>query len=424
MTSLNRIMDQLEHHQMSAATTLGLVPSESVFSAVSKVPFLLDCYHRYFFNSQLSDSHWHFRGAQDLASIEVDVAIPLLAELCGAKHVNLRPLSGLHAMLIAISGLTQPGDRIFCLDPAIGGHYATVDNARRLGLNVGLIRGKDPLTVDLERLADDCRREKPALVYIDQSHGLFPFDVASIAATVKGAAPGCLIHVDASHWLGLIFGGVTPNPLAAGADSFGGSTHKTFPGPHKGIFATNRDDLAARVAAAQFPMVSNHNFSGVVALAMCLLEFREHGGVEYVRQVVRNSRSIAQHLSSLGLAVTGAERNFTHSHQVWLDVEGRDAQQVSSDLAQAGLRTNVIDDLPGFARAGLRLGTAEATYRGFREPEMRELAEIIAGVIHAGNGADWRERTTQLIASARQNMRQPDPCLIEQANRICGLALG
>src|SRR6185436_6188532 len=108
----------------------------------------------------------------------------------------------------------------------------------------------DPHTIDFDRVAESLRDQRPTLVYVDQSNCLFPLDVRTLVETTRRVAPETLVHVDCSHWLGLVLGGQMPNPLALGADSFGGSTHKPFPGPQKAIVATNRSDLWSRLGKA------------------------------------------------------------------------------------------------------------------------------------------------------------------------------
>jgi len=50
-------------------------------------------------------------------------------------------------------------------------------------------------------------------------------------------------YYDVSHNAAFIIGKQHPNPLEDGYDAFGGSTHKTIPGPQKAFFATNRKDI-------------------------------------------------------------------------------------------------------------------------------------------------------------------------------------
>jgi glycine hydroxymethyltransferase len=68
----------------------------------------------------------------------------------------------------------------------------------------------------------------------------------------------------------------------------------------------------------------------------------------------------------------GAERGFTASHQVLLDVANLDeGLQVRNRLEQGDI----------IADAGVRLGTQEVTRRGMREAEMKLVASLIADLL-------------------------------------------
>ncbi|WP_395971438.1 hypothetical protein WH390_14620 (plasmid) [Candidatus Arsenophonus nilaparvatae] len=51
----------------------------------------------------------------------------------------------------------------------------------------------------------------------------------------KNSFSDTVITYDISHTLGLIVGKQLINPITQGVDIIHGSTHKTFPGPQKGI---------------------------------------------------------------------------------------------------------------------------------------------------------------------------------------------
>ena len=252
LSAIERVLDVLQRHEHKAKHVINMVPSENSLSALARLPMLLDVYHRYFFNASGAPDQWAFRGSQDVGCLEVDCAVRLLQELTGAAHVNVRPLSGLNGMAMVLSALGGPaGSTVLSVAPEQGGHYATAKLAGRLGLVSRFMTGPDAHTIDYDAVGSTIRTSHPSLIYVDQSNCLFPLDVARLVEVTRGGTSETIVHVDCSHWLGLVLGGALPNPLALGADSFGGSTHKTFPGPHKAIVATNRRDLADRLYLAQ-----------------------------------------------------------------------------------------------------------------------------------------------------------------------------
>jgi glycine hydroxymethyltransferase len=379
-----QILEVMRKHQAEAGRTINMVPSENSTSGVVKMPMMLDLYHRYFFNVDELPTDWNFRGAQEAAKLETQYCLPLLRQAAQASYVNLRPLSGLHAMAMVLSALGgAASSTILTISPDQGGHYATEKLANRLGFKVQFISGPDPHTIDYDNVSKLVSDHRPTLVYVDQSNCLFPADVERLVCAVRRARQDTLIHVDCSHWLAFVFGGQFKNPLKAGADSFGGSTHKSFPGPQKAVVATNREDLHRRLYAAQYEMISSHHLAATVGLGIALLEFLELGGSAYSKQIIENTRSFGSHLVQHGLVVEGADRGFSAGHQLWVrtTASGVDAFVASDRLFAAGIRVNAFPELPGFKEPILRLGLNEATYHGFKEPQIAELAAIFSAAI-------------------------------------------
>jgi glycine hydroxymethyltransferase len=66
---------------------------------------------------------------------------------------------------------------------------------------------------------------------------------------------------------------------------------------------------------------SGYHLNRVAALDVALLEMREFGGAD-AAQMVANARELARAMHAQGVPVLGAERGFTRSHQVLLDMGG------------------------------------------------------------------------------------------------------
>lgn len=426
---IENVLDLLERHEQTARQVLNMVPSENSMSALAKVPMLLDVYHRYFFNTALSEEEWNFRGSQDVGALESHYAARLLRELTRAQYVNLRPLSGLSGMALVLSALGGPhGSNVLTVSPEQGGHYATSALALRLGLKTCFITGPDAHTIDYEQIASTIRQYRPTLIYIDQSNCLFPVEIEKLVASARSVSGEIIIHVDVSHWMGLVLGGVFPNPLAVGADSFGGSMHKSFPGPQKAIVVTNRKDLWDRIYQAQYEMISSHHFAATISLGIALEEFKECGGPEYAASLVRNTRALGRHLYELGLGVQAPERDFSCGHQLWIRTSGCnvDAYAASDRLYKAGIRVNAFPELPGIPERVIRIGVNEATFHGLQLDDMRELAEIFtAAVLDKQDAAELAGRVAAMRARYLQPFCFPasDPLLLSRVLNLLRRAL-
>ncbi|MFD9043274.1 hypothetical protein ACIOK4_06915 [Streptomyces bottropensis] len=408
--TLDDVVRLLAEHEEEAARTLNLVPSENVMTGLAKLPMLLDPYHRYFFNESDDPGRWHFRGAQRLRALETEVTVPLLERLGRATYVSVKPLSGLNAMTLALATLGgEPGSTVVTIAPENGGHYATPSVARRLGQRTEFLRGPNPHELDLEHAAELLARVRPTLVYVDQSHCLFPVDVAALVRTVRSVSPETLVHVDASHWMGLVLAGVFPNPLDEGADSYGGSTHKTFPGPHKAILLTRDPNIEKRIRETQDFLISSHHFATTLSLGMALLEFQEYKDA-YARAVVDHTKEFGALLTERGLTVVAADRGYSAGHQLWLDPvnDGVAPARASDRLFAAGLRVNFMSGLPGFSGPGMRIGLNEPTCLGLARQDLPGLADIFAAAVHdtvpaaelAARLATLRSRLTPLAVAA------------------------
>ncbi|MFJ3640780.1 hypothetical protein ACIPRD_13585 [Streptomyces sp. NPDC090108] len=361
-------------HEHSRAG-LNLVPSENRLSPLAQMPLQLDFYNRYFFNEDHDPGFWQFRGGEGIADIETDVAHSSLSALADAPFVNLRPVSGLSAMIIAISGLGgATGSTVVCVAPESGGHYATASVIRRFGYLPATV-AVEAGAVDLDGLRQILASQKVSLVYLDLQNSLHLLDVAAVAACLAEHSPDTLLHVDASHTLGLVLGGVVPNPLDLGATSWGGSTHKSFPGPHKGVLFTRLPHVRRLIKDAQFVLLSSHHFAATLSLGLAAREF-QHFGPAYARQVVINARRLGAELSERGFEVARSGDGITDNHQIWVDVgdEGT-TNKLSAALAEAGVRVNILPDMPGFSRPVFRLGANEVTFEGASETSMGLIAE-------------------------------------------------
>ncbi|WP_406414799.1 hypothetical protein [Streptomyces sp. NBC_01614] len=383
---------------------LSLVPSENRLSPLAQLPLQLDFHNRYFFNEDHDPDFWQFRGGESIADIETDVAHSSLSALSDAPFVNLRPVSGLSAMIVAISGMGgDPGSTIVCIEPASGGHHASAGVIERFGFVPATV-SVEAGAVDIDGLRKILSSQHVSLLYLDLANSLHLLDVGAVAACLAEHSPHTLLHIDASHTLGLILGGQAPNPLDLGATSFGGSTHKTFPGPHKGVLFTRLPHVRGLIKDAQRILVSSHHFAATLALGLAAREF-QHFGPAYARQVVANAKRLGAELTERGFDVARCTDGFTDNHMLWVDVGDHAAtNKLAGALAEAGIRANVQteNEMPNVSGPVFRLGTNEVTFEGASETSMALIAEAFAA---ARDGAV--DRAAKNRSQARQSFESP-----------------
>ncbi|MFW0097471.1 MAG: hypothetical protein AB8Z31_02710 [Coxiella endosymbiont of Haemaphysalis qinghaiensis] len=137
----------------------------------------------------------------------------------------------------------------------------------------------------------------------------------------KNQFPDLIIAYDVSHILGLIIGKQFTNPISQGVDFIHDSTHKTFPGPQKGIlgFPVHFDNnLRLTIQQALAPgLQSNCGTSEILGLAVALEEMQIHG-IAYASAVCQHAQYLAQLLDKAGFHIAGKHFGFTETHQVWI----------------------------------------------------------------------------------------------------------
>jgi glycine/serine hydroxymethyltransferase len=316
-------------------------------------------------------------------------------------------------MTVALAGLTQPGDTIMSVAPDDGGHVSTRVVAERLGLNVVHLPMVNVHDIDLECLCKTLKQKTFQLVYLDQSVFLYPIDTMAVREVIDCVSPCTLLHYDSSHVNGLIFGKVLPNPLASGATSFGGSTHKTFPGPHKAFLATNDEQIAKRFQTATDHFVSHHHMADVLSLTIALIEFRNCGGEKYAGLCIENARRFAKTLATRGLRVGGRADNPTGCHQVWVEVpENNDVASLVNRLKSVGIIANNFGRLPGIPRPAFRLSSAELTRRGAEEIDILEIADVFSEIL-LNKGSD--NAVVTRVQQLRNKLVRPRFCFGQEA---------
>ncbi len=389
-----------EYHQDSSRR-IHLIPSENSLSLAAHAPYVTDALYRYSFVPD-SGTNWSWPGTDEFAAIERH-ARSRLGELYGARHVDMRPISGINCMTLVLAALAKRSKVVFSIGVPDGGHALTGVIGRTLGLDVRpLPYDPSQFAIDTDELARAVRGVERPVIYLDQFMCLFPHDLRAIRAAV---GPDAVIHYDGSHVMGLIAGGQFQAPLKEGADALAGSTHKSFPGPHKAIILTNDDELSAAYGEMSNAFVSHRHTADVIALAVATEELHE-SGAQYAEATVRNARFLGRELLERGLNVSAAHLGCTRSHQLWFDPEPYlSAEQAGRALFEAGVVLNAVEVPYLPTPMGLRLGVQEVTRHGMTTESMSLLAELIAGVVR---GTGRPDRMRALLNQLREAMEPAD----------------
>jgi glycine hydroxymethyltransferase len=306
--------------------------------------------------------------------------------------VNVQPLSGAPANSAVYSALLEPGDTLMGLDLLHGGHLTHGSSVSRSGIVYHAVSYKvDP---DTERLNYDQIRElalqaRPKIIVAGFTSYPYAPDWARFRAIADEV--GAYLLADVSHVSGLLAARVFPSPVAhAHVISF--TTHKTLAGPRGAVLMTTDPKIGKKLDHAVFP--GEQGGPHVNAIAGMAVAFKLAATDQFralQRQIVANAVHLAEQLAARGLRIP---HGGTDTHLLLVDCKSaasRDGTPLSGDMAArildlAGIvcNRNTIPGDPSPARAtGIRLGTPWVTQRGFREPEIDRLAEIIANILLA-----------------------------------------
>lgn len=287
-----------------------------------------------------------------------------------AAVVDFRPTSGLHAMLCTIASATKPGDVVYTVDPMNGGHAASRNLLTNLGRQSEYIPWSNvDLNIDLDSFAKAVKKHPANAVYLEHGTPLFKLPLEEMRRIVGEEV---VIAYDASHTLGLIAGGKFQAPLREGCDILQGNTHKTFPGPQKGLLSFRDLDLGSRITKTiSDGLVSSQHTHHALAAYITALEMAVYAE-EYAAQMINNARALAEALTDRGITLVSRNGEYTSSHQVL--IAGEDMNEKCLRLFNCGISTNARN---AFGRRVIRIGVQEATRRGMKEDEMRHIADFI-----------------------------------------------
>jgi glycine hydroxymethyltransferase len=266
------------------------------------------------------------------------------------------------------------------------------------------ITGMDPETsmLDYDELLRLAKQERPQVIFAGGTAYPRIWDFARFRAIADEV--DAYLVADIAHINGLIIGKVHPDPVPY-ADVVTSTSHKAIRGPRGGFILCKdrpmRDDpaqrLPDRIDKAIIPALQGgpHN-NTIAALAVCFREAMTDEFRQYARQIVANAKTLVQGLIDRGFhLVTGG----TDNHLILVDVmKSRKipGKPYARALYEAGLEANFNavpnDPRKPFSPSGLRIGTPAVTTRGFKEPQMVQIADWMDRVAAActKDGKDYR----------------------------------
>lgn len=321
----------------------------------------------------------YYEGQQFTDQIET-LAQERAVALFGAGGANVQPHSGSEANLAAYSALAEPGETIMGLALPHGGHLTHGWKVSYTGKFFKSVQYElDPKSgrLDYNRIEDLAKKHRPKILISGSSAYPREIDFSQFDRIAKEVGA---YHVsDMAHIAGLVAGKMHMSPIPY-ADVVTTTTHKTLRGPRGGMILF-KEEHAKAINKSVFPgLQGGPHMHTISALAVALHEALDPAFAAYARQIVANSKRLAEKLMEYGFNLVSGG---TDNHLILIDLRNKGLS--GKPLAKALDRAHIVcnynsvpgDDAPPFNPSGLRMGTPAITTRGFKEAQMDCVAKWI-----------------------------------------------
>ena len=327
-----------------------------------------------------------YYGGCEFVDIAEQLAIDRAKQLFDAAYVNVQPHSGSSANAAVYMALLDPGDTVLGMSLAHGGHLthgAAVNFSGKLYQAVQYGLDDSGGEIDYEQVASLAHEHRPRMIMAGFSAYSRIVDwqrFRDIADSVNA-----YLVVDMAHVAGLVAVGLYPSPVQI-ADVTTTTTHKTLRGARGGmILARSNETVEKKLSSLVFPGTQGGPLMHAIAgKAVAFKEALEPSFKAYQQQVLDNARAMADALIERGYQIVSGG---TDNHLFLLDlidknITGKDAD-AALGRANITVNKNAVpnDTRSPFVTSGLRLGSPASTTRGFKEAEMRMVANWIADVL-------------------------------------------
>jgi glycine hydroxymethyltransferase len=354
-----------------------------------------------------------YGGCEHVDVIE-QLAIDRVKKLFGAEHANVQPHSGSQANAAVYFSVLNPGDKIFTMDLAHGGHLTHGHKANFSGRFYDVthygVNAQDE-RIDYDELEETARSLRPKLITAGASAYPRVIDFERLGKIAREV--GAYLFVDMAHIAGLVAAGVHPSPIPH-ADFVTTTTHKSLRGPRGGVIFC-KQEFAKKIDAQVFPGVQGGPLMHVIAAkAICFGEALRPDFTAYANQIVKNAQALAARLASHGYRIVSGG---TDNHLLLVDLRPQDlnGSEASLTLDEAGITVNKngipFDTGSPMKPSGIRIGTPAVTTRGMKEADVEKVADFIHLALQAKGKPAALEAILDQVFAFNKNFPLPGSAL-------------
>ncbi|TWT27647.1 serine hydroxymethyltransferase [Planomicrobium sp. CPCC 101110] len=347
-----------------------------------------------------------YYGGCEYVDVVENIARDRLKEIFGADHANVQPHSGSQANMAVYTAILKQGDTVLGMNLNHGGHLTHGSRVNFSGMTYNFVEygvSEETQMIDYDVVREVAVEHQPKLIVVGASAYSRTIDFAKFREIADEV--GALLMVDMAHIAGLVATGAHPSPVPH-AHFVTSTTHKTLRGPRGGLILCT-EEFAKKIDKTIFPGIQGGPLMHVIAAkAVAFGEALEPEFKTYIDQVVKNAKALAEALVVEGVQIVSGG---TDNHLLLVDLRslnltGKVAEHL---LDEVGITTNKntipFDPESPFVTSGIRLGTPAVTSRGFKEPQMREIAAIMAMLLKNPEDDSVKQeaaaRTAKLTAS-------------------------
>lgn len=343
----------------------------------------------------------YYGGCQYIDQVE-QLAIDYAKKLFGAEYANVQPHSGSQANMAVYQALLKPGDKILGMGMDAGGHLTHGAKVNFSGkVYESYSYGLNPTTeeLDFDQIEQLALEINPRLIVAGASAYSKIIDWQKFRKIADEV--GAYLMVDMAHIAGLVATGAHPSPVPV-ADVVTTTTHKTLRGPRGGMILSKSLEIGKKINSALFPGTQGGPLEHVIAgKAQAFYEDLQPQFTDYINQVVKNAAAMADEFNQSDTirVVSGG----TDNHLMVIDITktgitGKDAQDLLDEVHITTNKESIPNDQRSpFVTSGLRIGTPAVTSRGFKEADVRQVADLIIQLLEHADDEAVKEEVAQQV---------------------------
>ncbi|MBU3184451.1 serine hydroxymethyltransferase [Clostridium estertheticum] len=342
----------------------------------------------------------YYGGCEVVDKVE-DLARTRIKELFGAEHANVQPHSGSQANMAVYFSVLKPGDTVLGMNLSHGGHLTHGSPVNFSGILYNFVPYGVDLeteTIDYEKVRALAKEHNPKMIVVGAS--AYPRTINFKLFREICDEVNAYMFVDMAHIAGLVATGAHESPVPY-ADFVTTTTHKTLRGPRGGVILC-KEKYAKQIDKSIFPgMQGGPLMHTIAAKAVCFGEALKPEFKVYIEQVVKNAKLLGKELQKYGFKLVsgGTDNHLLLIELTNKNITGKEAEKLL-DIVGITVNKNTVpnETLSPFVTSGIRIGTPAVTTRGFKEEEMKIIAELINETIEnrEGNLVPIREKVKEL----------------------------